>query len=98
MDRITSRRLRDESEKRKPRGIGCGRILVLPLSVRKGEPAMNRILVWDVPTRVLHWLLTGTLIAALSIALKVDDDSSVFQLHMLFGLIAAFVVVLRLVW
>jgi cytochrome b len=59
---------------------------------------MNRILIWDVPTRVLHWLLTGTLIAALSIALMVDDDSSVFQLHMLFGLIAAFVVVLRLVW
>ena len=59
---------------------------------------MNRILVWDIPTRVLHWLLTGTLIAALSIALGADDDGTVFQLHMLFGLIAAFVVILRLLW
>ena len=59
---------------------------------------MNRILVWDVPTRVFHWLLTGTLIVALSVSLGVDDDSTVFQLHMLFGLIAAFVVILRLLW
>ena len=59
---------------------------------------MNRILVWDIPTRVFHWLLTGTLIAALSIALGADDDGTVFQLHMLFGLIAAFVVILRLLW
>jgi cytochrome b len=59
---------------------------------------MNRILIWDVPTRVFHWLLTGTALAALSIALLVDDDSAVFQLHMLFGLIAAFAVILRLLW
>jgi cytochrome b len=59
---------------------------------------MNRILIWDLPTRVFHWLLTGTLIVALSIALGVDDDSTVFQLHMLFGLIAAFAVILRLLW
>jgi len=59
---------------------------------------MHRILVWDAPTRVFHWLLTGTMLAALSIALAADDDSAVFQLHMLFGLIAAFVVILRLLW
>lgn len=59
---------------------------------------MNRIMVWDVPTRVFHWLLTGALIVAFSIALTVDDDSVVFQLHMLFGLIAAFMVILRLLW
>lgn len=59
---------------------------------------MNRILVWDIPTRVFHWLLTLTLFAALSLALVVDDDSIDFQLHMLLGLIAAFVVMLRLFW
>jgi len=59
---------------------------------------MHRILVWDIPTRVFHWLLTLTLIAALSIALAVDDDSVDFQLHMLLGLIAAFSVILRLLW
>ena len=98
MDRSTSRRLRDEREEEQQRGIGCGRIIVLPLLAREEKPAMNRILIWDIPTRVFHWLLTGTLIAALSIALVVDDDSTVFQLHMLFGLIAAFVVILRLLW
>jgi len=69
-----------------------------------GESAMDRILttdrilVWDVPTRVFHWLLTAALVAALSIALVVDDDSSVFRFHMLLGLIAGFLVILRLLW
>ena len=59
---------------------------------------MNRVVVWDLPTRVFHWLFTGTLVASLGIALIADDKSSVFQLHMLLGLIAAFMVLLRMVW
>ena len=59
---------------------------------------MSRILVWDLPTRLFHWLFTATVLAALAIALIADDDSSIFQVHMLLGLIAGFMVLLRLVW
>ncbi|MFC1642788.1 cytochrome b/b6 domain-containing protein [Myxococcota bacterium] len=59
---------------------------------------MSRILVWDLPTRLFHWLFTATVMAALAIALVVDDDSTFFQVHMLLGLVAGFMVLLRLVW
>ncbi|MBN1612747.1 MAG: cytochrome b/b6 domain-containing protein [Polyangiaceae bacterium] len=59
---------------------------------------MSRILVWDLPTRLFHWLFTATVVAALAIALLVDDDSTLFQVHMLLGLVAGFMVLLRLVW
>ena len=59
---------------------------------------MNRILVWDLPTRVFHWLLTAAFVGALGIALVADDDSSLFQIHMLLGLIATFLVILRVIW
>ena len=65
---------------------------------RAGGTVMNRILVWDLPTRLFHWLFTGTVVAALGVALIADEESSVFQLHMLLGLIAGFMVLLRLVW
>ncbi len=68
------------------------------LEAHKDVAAMNRILVWDIPTRAFHWLLTGTVLAAIAVALTANDESTVFQLHMLLGLIAAFMVVLRLVW
>jgi cytochrome b len=59
---------------------------------------MKTILVWDFPTRLLHWAFAFSVSASLLIALSVDEDSPLFQLHMLFGLLAAFFVVVRVVW
>lgn len=59
---------------------------------------MKRILVWDFSTRLLHWLFAGATVAAMGIAMTVDDDSAAFQLHMMFGLVAGIAVVLRLIW
>lgn len=59
---------------------------------------MNRILVWDIPTRLFHWLLAAAFAAAFGIATLTDDDNPTFQLHMLLGLIMVFMVVLRVVW
>ncbi len=59
---------------------------------------MNRILVWDLPTRLFHWLLAATFAGAAGIALLADDDGPVFRIHMLLGLMAAFMVVLRVIW
>mgnify|MGYP000101848537 CR=1 FL=1 len=58
---------------------------------------MRNILVWDLPIRLFHWTFAGSLTAALAIGFLVDDDSPVFQLHMLFGLVAAFALVVRLI-
>ena len=59
---------------------------------------MKRILIWDIPTRLFHWLLAGSFIAAFAIANLIDDDSPTFVVHMLLGLIMLFMVVLRVVW
>jgi cytochrome b len=59
---------------------------------------MTRILVWDLPTRLFHWLLAGSFLSAFAIATTMDDEGRLFPVHMLLGLVAAFMVVLRLVW
>ena len=58
---------------------------------------MKSILVWDLPMRLFHWTFAGSLSVALVIGFLVDDDSPVFQLHMLFGLVAAFALVVRVI-
>lgn len=55
------------------------------------------ILVWDLPMRLFHWTFAGSLTVALAIGFLVDDDSSLFQFHMLFALVAAFALVVRVV-
>ena len=59
---------------------------------------MRRPLVYDLPTRVFHWLFAVFFIVAFAISNLVDDDSARFALHMLAGLGMVFVVILRLVW
>lgn len=59
---------------------------------------MKKQLVYDLPTRIFHWLFAGLFIAAFLIAKTIDDDSPVFSYHMLAGLMLGFLVILRLVW
>lgn len=59
---------------------------------------MNRVLVYDLPTRLFHWLFAGFFVAAFAISNLVDDDSARFALHMIAGLGMVFVIVLRLAW
>jgi cytochrome b len=59
---------------------------------------MKRIMVWDVPTRLLHWVLTLTVLGALGLALLTGTRSPLFRIHMILGLVATFAVVLRVVW
>jgi cytochrome b len=64
----------------------------------EGEAGKKRVPVWDLPTRLLHWLLSASFLGAMVIALAADDDGALFQMHMMLGLTAAFVVLLRVVW
>lgn len=59
---------------------------------------MKRILVWDLPVRIFHWLLAGSFLGAFLIANVVDDESTLFAMHMWLGGTAAFMVVLRILW
>lgn len=54
-------------------------------------------LIWDLPVRICHWAFALALTLSLSLALAVDDDGPLFRWHMLFGLVAAFVLAVRIV-
>lgn len=54
-------------------------------------------LVYDLPTRVFHWLFAGSFITAFTIA-NTAEHSAAFQYHMLAGFLLAALVVFRLIW
>lgn len=56
---------------------------------------MLTIVVWDLPTRVLHWMLAGSVILALIIT---GDEGVAYTIHALLGVIALVLVLFRLVW
>ncbi len=59
---------------------------------------MRTRLVYDLPTRLFHWLFAGLFVSAFVIANTVDDESPAFTYHMLAGLTLGFAVILRIVW
>lgn len=59
---------------------------------------MEKVLVYDVPTRLFHWLFAGLFVTAFGIAKILGDDSPWFSHHMLLGLILTALTVLRLIW
>jgi len=59
---------------------------------------MKMTRVYDLPTRLFHWLFAGLFIAAFFIAKVLDDESAQYPYHMLLGLVLALSVVLRVVW
>lgn len=65
-------------------------------SQRQGIVPLKKILVWDIPARLFHWAFAGSLTAAIAIGFLVDDDAPLFQLHMLFGIVALFLLSVRL--
>jgi cytochrome b len=58
----------------------------------------NAHLIWDLPTRVFHWLLTAGFIAAALIAFLAEGESKLFPCHAIIGLVLTLMVVLRLIW
>lgn len=59
---------------------------------------MKKTKVYDLPTRLFHWLFAGLFLSALLIAKVIDDDSPSYSYHMLLGLILGMVVFLRIIW
>jgi len=59
---------------------------------------MASTLIWDLPTRLFHWLLAAGFVAAAGIALVLGDDSPLFPFHAIIGLSLAFMLAWRLAW
>lgn len=59
---------------------------------------MKKHLVYDLPTRVFHWLFAALFVTAFAIAKTVDSESPLYSFHMLAGLLLGFTVLLRLIW
>lgn len=59
---------------------------------------MEKSKVFDLPTRLLHWLFAGLFIAAFTIAKTTDDESPLFSQHMLLGLLLTLTATLRFFW
>lgn len=59
---------------------------------------MTPTLVWDLPTRLIHWLLAAGFVAAAWISLGLGEHSPLFPYHAVIGLTLAVVVAFRLVW
>lgn len=59
---------------------------------------MSKLKVYDLPTRLFHWMFAGLFLGAFFIAKVIDDDSPTYPVHMLLGLVLGTVVLFRLVW
>jgi len=59
---------------------------------------MNKKKIYDIPTRLFHWLFAGLFISAFLIAKNIDDDSPIYAYHMLIGMTMTVTVLLRIVW
>ncbi len=59
---------------------------------------MNAKRVYDLPTRVFHWVFAGCFLTAFTIANTVDDDGPWFAYHMIAGMVMVFAVLWRIVW
>ncbi|MCC6485817.1 MAG: cytochrome b/b6 domain-containing protein [Armatimonadetes bacterium] len=59
---------------------------------------MKRVLVYDLPTRVFHWLFALFFVIAFVVSKRFDDDQPRFSHHMIAGLVLLALVVFRTVW
>lgn len=55
-------------------------------------------LIYDLPTRLFHWLFAFLFLFAFIIGKTVDDESPTYVYHMMAGLGISFIVVLRIIW
>lgn len=59
---------------------------------------MKKIRVYDLPTRIFHWIFVVLFLTAFAITKIVDDESTIFTFHMLLGIMLFAVVVWRIAW
>ncbi|HIJ95629.1 MAG TPA: cytochrome B [Desulfuromonadales bacterium] len=59
---------------------------------------MKPELIWDLPTRLSHWLLAAGCCTAFALALASPEQSRAFSVHMLCGALLLPIVIFRVMW
>jgi len=59
---------------------------------------MKKVLVYDLPLRVFHWIFALLFVFSFSVGNFIDDDSWLYAYHMLSGITMSFMVILRIFW
>lgn len=59
---------------------------------------MKTVLVWDIPTRLYHWLLAAGCLAAFGLAYAAPEHSKAFDAHMLLGFLLLPLLAFRIFW
>lgn len=59
---------------------------------------MRSTLVYDLPTRIFHWLFAGLFLTSFIIGKTIDDESLLFSYHMLSGILLSGLVLWRVFW
>lgn len=65
--------------------------------IKRGQP-MKQTLIYDIPTRIFHWLFVALFLFSFLIAKNVDDESVLFSYHMISGILLTGIVLLRAFW
>jgi cytochrome b len=58
---------------------------------------MKSILVYDFSLRLFHWAFAAAITASVVLGLAADEHSALFRWHMIFGIVAGFLLLLRVV-
>ncbi len=58
----------------------------------------KRTLVFDLPTRLFHWVFAACFIGAFAIGKFSDDEAAIYPLHAALGMIMILALVLRVIW
>lgn len=59
---------------------------------------MQRVLIWDIPTRLFHWLLAAGFLTAFVIAQFGGKRGALFPYHSMLGIVVGVMVLLRVLW
>lgn len=59
---------------------------------------MSRVLIWDLPTRLFHWLFALGFLVAFGIAQFGDEHDPIFPYHAIIGVILTAMLLFRLIW
>ncbi len=59
---------------------------------------MPRVLIWDWPVRLFHWMLVAGVLTAFGLAKLAPKHGTLFHYHAMIGILVGVMVVLRIIW